>query len=342
MNLVVWGAGAIGGTIGGCLYRAGHEVTLVDREAAHVLAINANGLVVTGPVKAFTAHPPAFTSETIAGQYGVILLCVKAQDTERATHQLLPHLGSDGYVVSVQNGLNELTIAEIVGEKRTLGSFINFDADYMEPGVIRYGGRGAVVLGELDGEITQRLRELHRAFLDFDPKATMTSNIWGYLWAKLAYGAMLFATALTNEPVAKALSATEYQGVFIALVQEVLRVAQAQGIKLAGFDGFDPRAFLPGVKRAITLRSLDEIVSITSRSAQTHSGIWRDLAIRKRRTEVDAILGGVVSRGAQLGIPTPLTTCLIELIHDIEDGKRPQDLSTLDLLKATVAPSKGS
>lgn len=338
MNLLFWGAGAIGGTISGCLFRAGHDVKLVDREAVHVDAINTHGLTIIGPVETFTVRPPAFTPEATKGKYSVILLCVKAQDTQLATEQLLPHLRNDGYVLSVQNGLNELAIAEMIGRERTVGAFINFDADYMEPGVIRYGGRGAVVLGELGGEITPRLRKLHRVLLDFDSEAIITTNIWGYLWGKLAYGAMLFATALTNEPVADVLAATEYRCIFIALAQEVLSVAQAKGIKAEGFNGFNPSAFMPGADSDMASRSLDEIVSITSRSAQTHSGIWRDLTVRKRRTEVDAILGSVVASGAQVGIPTPLTACLVELIHDIEDGKRPQHLSTLDLLKGKITP----
>jgi 2-dehydropantoate 2-reductase len=74
-------------------------------------------------------------------------------------------------VVSLQNGLNELVIAEVVGEARTMGCFVNFGADYLEPGVIHYGGRGAFVLGELDGADTERLRAVHEAVRAFEPNA---------------------------------------------------------------------------------------------------------------------------------------------------------------------------
>ncbi len=151
MHFLIWGAGAIGGTIGAYLARAGHAVVFVDRDAAHVDAINHSGLAITGPIAEFTASAQAFTPATLPGQYGAILLCVKAQDTESALHSLAPHLAADGYVVSVQNGLNELQIADIVGEEHTVGAFVNFGADYLAPGRILYGGRGAVVLGELSG-----------------------------------------------------------------------------------------------------------------------------------------------------------------------------------------------
>lgn len=337
MNLMIWGAGAIGGTIGAYLVRAGHQVTLVDRAQDHVEAIHTLGLRITGPIDEFAVRVPAYTPDAISGEYKTILLCVKGQDTENATQTLLPHLNADGCVVSVQNGLNELVIGQIVGQKRTVGSFINFGADCMEPGVIHFGGRGAVVLGELDGLITERIQELHLTFQDFEKNAIVTSNIWGYLWGKLAYGAMLFATALTHESIADALDSDLYRDLYIALAKEVLSVAKAKGISPESFDGFDPHDFMPGTDRAISRRSLDDMVVFNRRSAKTHSGIWRDLAVRKRRTEVDVLLDPVVTDGAQMGISTPITARLIELIHDIEKGKRSQGLEMLDILKRMIS-----
>ncbi|MCW5853810.1 MAG: 2-dehydropantoate 2-reductase [Anaerolineae bacterium] len=333
MRLLIWGAGAIGGTIGAHLARAGHDVTFVDRAADHVQAMNANGLRITGPMAEYTIQAQAFMPDGLSGEWDTVVLAVKAQDTADATRALAPHLADSGYVVSAQNGLNELVIQRIVGQARTIGCFVNFGADYIQPGVIMFGGRGAVVLGELDGHITPRLRELHHVFQDFEPNAVMTSNIWGYLWGKLAYGAQLFATALTNESIVDCFSDPAYHEVYIALGQEVMRVAQARGVQPEAFNGFDPHAFLPGVDRSVSEQSLRDMVEFNRRSAKTHSGIWRDLAIRKRRTEVDAQLGPIVTLGAEVGVPTPLTARLIELIHDIEAGRRSQSLTTLDELK---------
>jgi 2-dehydropantoate 2-reductase len=215
-----------------------------------------------------------------------------------------------------------------------VGAFVNFGADYLEPGVIHYGGRGAVVVGEIDGRITPRVSEIRAAWLDFDDRAIVTPNIWGYLWGKEAYGAMLFATALTNESIADALAMPSYRELYIALAREPLAVAAARGITPQAFDGFDPAAYLPDAAPDAASRSIDDLVVFNRRSAKTHSGIWRDLAVRKRRTEVDAQLGIVVTLGRAAGVATPLTERLVELIHDIEDGRRPQSLDTLDLLAA--------
>jgi 2-dehydropantoate 2-reductase len=333
MKFLIWGAGAMGGTVGAYLVRAGHDVTFVDRMAEHVDTININGLHITGPLDDFVIRAPAFTPETVTGTFETILLCVKAHDTPQATQALTPHLASDGMVVSIQNGLNERVIANIVRPERVIGAFVNFGADYMEPGVIHRGNRGAVVLGELDGRMTPRLHALHATMLDFDDRAIVTTNIWGYLWGKLAYGAQLFATALTNESIADALALPDYRGLFIALAREVLAVAQALDVTPEGFNGFDPDAFLPDAPLEVSRRSLDDMVTFNRASAKTHSGIWRDLAIRKRRTEVDAQLGPIVALGAEAGVPTPLTARLIELIHAIENGEQPQDIALLALLK---------
>ena len=103
------------------------------------------------------------------------------------------------------------TIAEVVGAERTVGAFVNFGADYLEPGVIHYGGRGAVVVGEIDGRITPRVDGDSRRVARLRRRAIVTPNIWGYLWGKEAYGAMLFATALTNDSIADALAMPAYR-----------------------------------------------------------------------------------------------------------------------------------
>jgi len=239
--------------------------------------------------------------------------------------------------VSAQNGLNELAIADVVGAERTMGAFVNFGADYLEPGVIHYGGRGAVVVGEIDGRNTPRVAAVRQAWSDFDPAALVTPNIWGYLWGKEAYGAMLFATALTNESIADALALSEYRPLYIDLAREILAVASARGVRTESFDGFDPSAYASTAPAGAAEASLDALVAHNRRSAKTHSGIWRDLAVRKRPTEVDAQLGIVATLGAEAGVATPLTARVVELIHEIERGERPQSLETLAALATTAA-----
>jgi 2-dehydropantoate 2-reductase len=332
--ILIWGAGAIGGTVGAYLARAGVPVLFVDRSEEHVAAINDRGLKITGPIEEFQVSAKASLPSQVTGKYKLCFLCVKAHDTPAAIDALAPFVAEDGCVVSLQNGLNEQVIAARIGEQRTVGAFVNFGADYLDPGLVTYAGRGAVVVGELDGKTTPRIKEIHELMKTFDQRAVLTPNIWGYLWSKLAYGALLFATALTNDSIADCLAERRFRPVLIALAREVVTIATAAKIKLEPFDGFDPRAFLPDSGPAAEA-SLDALVTHNRRSAKSHSGIWRDLAVRKRKTEVEAQLGPISVTAEKLGLRAPLTRRTADLIHDIEDGRRPLSWDTLaELAKA--------
>src|SRR5260370_1070494 len=327
---LVWGAGAIGGTRGAFLARAGHDVTLVDTVAEHVAAVNRSGLTISGPIAAFTVRPTAQPPNRLTGSWDTIILATKAHHTETAVRALLPHLTTAGCVVSAQNGLNELAIAAVVGEARTVGAFVNFGADYLEPGSILYGGRGTVMVGEAFGDpsrrVSPRVLAIRDAWRDFDDRAAATANIWGYLWAKEAYGAMLFATALTNESIADGLARPRYRPPYIALAREILAVTLPRGVHPEAFAGFDPAAYLPAAPPGAAEQSLDHLVAHNRKSAKTHSGIWRDLAVRKRPTEVDAQLGIVAALGAEAGVPTPPAAAVVALVPEIQRGARPPRL----------------
>ncbi|MBM3524886.1 MAG: ketopantoate reductase family protein, partial [Alphaproteobacteria bacterium] len=159
--ILIWGAGAIGGTLGAAWVRAGLEVVFVDNVPEHVTAMRDRGLEIEGPVEQFTTAPLcAFLPQELRGTFKRVVLAVKAHHTEGAATALAPHLAADGYVLSAQNGLNELAIAQIVGAERTMGCFVNYGADWIAPGRIMRGNRGAVVVGEIDGSTRPRTRAM--------------------------------------------------------------------------------------------------------------------------------------------------------------------------------------
>ena len=332
-RILVWGAGAVGGTVGAHLKRAGHDVTFVDAVPEHVAAIQDRGLHIHGPVVDFAVRAPALLPEAVTGTWSRVFLCVKAHHTEAACRALSPHLARDGCVLSLQNGLCETVIAGIVGPGRTVGAFVNFGADWTGPGEVLFGNRGAVVLGELDGRMTPRLDALHALMRDFEPDAIVTPDIWAYLWGKLGYGAMLFAQALGDRGIADCLARPELLPVWRALGGEAVAVALAEGVRPRGFNGFDPDAFRPGATRAQAAASVAAMVAFNRPSAKTHSGVWRDLAVRKRRTEVDAQIAPIARIGARHGLPCPTIRKLVALIHEVEEGRRPlSDDNLLELL----------
>src|SRR5438132_1993728 len=253
---IVVGAGAIGGTVGAHLVRRGRSVLFCDADAEHVAAINERGLRIEGPIEEFAVNAPAVRPDQLPDGLGAVLLAVKSQHTADALAAVAPRLAPDGFVVSLQNGINEPLISSAVGEARTVGAFVNFGADYLEPGRIFLGGRGALYVGELDGRHTDRLERLVGDL----PQAKETSNILGFLWAKEAYGAMLFATAVSDLAIADALAEPRYRTLFVRLAQEVLRVAP---VAPEPFDGFDPD-YLD--------RSVDRPVEFNPTSAKPYSG----------------------------------------------------------------------
>ncbi|MGH8165512.1 MAG: ketopantoate reductase family protein, partial [Rhodanobacteraceae bacterium] len=198
--ITIVGAGAIGGTVGAFLSDAGYDITLVDRDAAHVQAINARGLRITGVRGDRVFHPRAIHGDVLRGPLGVTFLCVKGHFTEGAMQQLGPLLASDGYILSLQNGMNEKVIARHVGEQRTVGAFVHFGADLMEPGHIQLGTEQTIFIGELDGRVTPRAESLRDTLSHVMP-AEVTTNIWGFLWGKLVYGAMAFTCSTVDASV---------------------------------------------------------------------------------------------------------------------------------------------
>ena len=336
MKITVWGAGAIGGITGGALTRAGHDVLLVDAHEAHIDALKRDGLFVEDARGNWRVPVKAATPAEVRGPLGLVLLAVKAQATSVALDQIAPHLTAASVVVSVQNGLNEELIAEQIGAERTVGCLVNWAADWIRPGAIQFGGPGRFVVGELDGTLTPRVRELAELLSVVMPCGT-TDNIWGCLWAKTCYAALLFATALTDETVYDVVErAFPTQRMLVLLVAEAMSVADAAGVRLVEFDEYDPALFRKGA--AGDRAAIEAAMATVSRFYRTHTkvktGIWRDLAVRKRKTEVDLQIGTVAAKGRRLGVATPLLDRVVAMIHDLEGGRRTMKWANLDELVA--------
>ncbi|SDR07050.1 ketopantoate reductase [Rhizobiales bacterium GAS113] len=324
-DILVWGAGAIGGTVGAYLKRTGRDVTFVDIAEEHVVAIRdpGRGLVITGPIDTFRVVAPSLRPAEVEGRWKRVFLAVKAHHTEEACRALAPHLAPDGYVLSLQNGLCERIIARLVGPERCVGAFVNFGADWLGAGEIIYANRGAVVLGEIDGRMTPRLASLHEEMKLFESEAITTDRIWSYLWGKLGYGSLLFAQAVGQLGIADCLARPELLPLWRRLAGEAVTVALAEGVEPLGFNGYDPDAFRPGASEEAARASVAAMVAFNRPNAKTHSGVWRDLAVRRRRTEVDVQIAPIAEIGATHGIACPSVEALVAMIHEIEDGKRP-------------------
>lgn len=331
----VVGAGAIGGTLAWHLARAGHPVTVVDADSEHVAAIVRDGIILErGGVRTAQPVAAAYLPDQVSAPLGRVLLAVKAQTTGTAAGWIAGHLAADGYVVSLQNGLNEELIASHVGAERTVGAFVDLFADVLAPGVIGDGGAGAIAIGELDGPVSARVRELAADLGAWGP-VEVTGNVPGYLWAKLGFGAMLTATALADDAMGDLVD--RHRPAAHALAREVFAVAAVEGITLEPFDAFEPSAYADGADPGKSASATDRLVAWLRTQTKTRSGIWRDIAVRRRRTEVPTQYGPVVATAERHGIDVPVLRLLLDQLAEVEADASSMNESRIELLDAAAA-----
>jgi len=310
VSYVVLGCGAIGGTVAAWLARDGHDVLVSDPDPAVVAAVSASGLRVEGPAGSFTVAVPAAAPDDLPPRLdGPVLVAVRAQDMAAAGAHLAGRLDGAGYVVCLRHGLDAGVLTEAVGPGRVAAAWADFDAAELGPGVVRLGDRATLLVGELDGLDTERAGLLASHI----PGAQLTGRILGCLQSGLAQDALLAVTGLGDQPAAEVLGDPRYR----LLLHEVAREALAGApVPPAPAGAFDP-ADLPG--------SLARLAQASLRSANPHSEVYLDLAMRHRPADLPAVLG---ERGG------PLVRRLSELLRAIEQSRRSCSPSNLDLLAA--------
>jgi 2-dehydropantoate 2-reductase len=246
---------------------------------------------------------------------------VKSQHTAAAARAIAPLLADDGSVLSLQNGLNGEAIAQAVGAQRVVLALVDIASDYIEPGVVHYGGRGSIYVGEPDGRVTPRVQDYVTLLKNFDQRIEASDNVLGLLWGKIAYGGLLTATALTNDTMTDVLADQRWHAVMTRIGGEIVRAAQAAGVRPVGVDGFDAAAFAAD-DAARSAASCGAMAEHYRHSAKTRSGIWRDLAVRKRKTEVAIMFAPVLAAARQHGISAATVERLDAMIAEMETGKR--------------------
>lgn len=328
---VIFGAGAIGGSMGAYLARSGFDVLFVDQAVEHVDAINSNGLTIEGIDGEFTVSAPAVLPSELKGPLDVVFLAVKSQHTAAAMEVIAPLLADDGFVVSLQNGINEYTISEYIGADRTIGAFVNWAADYISPGRIKFGGKSNFIIGELNGVLSPRLLTLQKDLQTF-LSAQVTNNIMGYLWSKQVNISVMFATGMTPLSIAEGLEYPDTQDVYTALALEAMQVPEALGVVLEAFDDFDPGLY----RQKRYGDALKKTADHYRHMLKNRTGLYRDLAIRKRPSEIDGTVGHTVIKGEELGLALPCNKRMVELVHEIEKGHRSMGIENVFELKKNL------
>lgn len=329
----VLGVGAIGGSLAAHLLAGSwNELLLIDADPAHVRAINDDGLRVTGTGVDLHVHARAIEPAQLNEPLDVVFLAVKSQHTVAALQALRPWLADDGYVVSVQNGLNIDRIVDSVGADRVIAGFVNWAADYLSPGRIHFGGLSHFVLGEWDGRMSTRLRALGAALAPDFP-AVLTEDILGYLWSKQISIALMFSAGVSHRSIPEAFDSPDLAPLFQRLATEGMSVAAALGVSLKMLDDFDPAAYAAGDCVTAMKRTADHYRSFSKQ----HTGLYRDLAIRKRPTETRGTLGVTIEHAQRLGLDCRAHELAVAMIQQIERGEREVGDDSLFALRDQVA-----
>lgn len=351
--IAIAGTGAVGGTTGAYLRRAGHDVLLVDGWHQNVEAIRRDGLVLKGRDEEFRVEARALHLDDLSrldGPLQTVLLAVKSYDTEWMVRALLPYLAPDGCIVSLQNGVNEERIAALAGAERTVGCVVHLSVGMFEPGVATRYTRSdwlTFTLGELDGRASERTALLAELLGAAGP-VEVTGDIWGALWMKLGINAMnnglTGLTGLTSPGLW-----LDPRG-FSAMVRiggEVVAVCEGLGHRMHPIEPTgSPRPIDPAVLRRAAEgdeEALDDVRAVftetgearRTRGRENISSLLQDV-MKRRRTEIDYLNGHVARRGGELGIATPANALVVELVHRLERGDLARDPANLDEFTATA------
>jgi 2-dehydropantoate 2-reductase len=258
-------------------------------------------------------------------------VAVKTQHTASALDLIAPHLIPDSIVMPLQNGISALWIADRIGQARTIPSSITTNNFYTSPAHLTYNRKGVVHVGESDGRITPRVEEIVNLLASaYD--AAASGNVWGYIWSKMVAGSMTFTTALVDAPMGEILTKSDrHKRMFARIGSETAAVAHARKVRLEPGDDLDPNGLLPDASEVTMLRAVDRFAE---HAMNVYSGVWRDIKVRKRRTEGDTLIGPVIDEGARSGLSMPLNRAMKRLLSEVEDGKRPQAWQNLDELIA--------
>ncbi|MGH8622393.1 MAG: ketopantoate reductase family protein [Burkholderiales bacterium] len=338
-KIAVLGAGAIGSSVSADLTTAGYDITVIDQWPAQVEALKATGIhiqMADGDIKVpiRALHLCDLASANL--EFDIVFLAVKSYDHRWMAEFIKPYLKGDGVLVGVMNGMNDDSIASIVGRTRTVGCCLELSAEIFTPGLVQrnttHQGTWFAV-GELDGLFTPRVKEI-QAILSHVARCDVTGNIYGTKWTKLVANTMTMGPhGLLGLRNGEAVALRGMADIAMSIGRESLAVGAALGYRIEPIFGLraDEFAGSSDENLATTRDALMRHVGSRSRTAPIHDHI------KGRKSEMEFITGLVCRKGRELGIPTPYNDAVLEIDRRINQGEIRMDRSNFDLLKERIA-----
>ena len=332
-RMIVIGTGPIGGIIGGRLARAGHDMTFVDVDREHVAATRENGLQVDVPDGPFNVRINIVYPSEIRGKFDIGFIAVRSNYTPDALHTAMPHLAENGLLVSMQNGINPPLLQDQVGPDRTVGMAIRMGSRKVAPGHLHTTTRGHLYIGHLHGRATPQLESLNK-LLNTVMETEISDNILGVLWSKLTYTCLGYYGSLADESLVTSCAGEASRRTLTEFFGEVVAVGKAVGARWIRLAEYNPPDFHPSNSFDKRLAAVNEFAK--SWKLDDRKGPLRQIQ-QGIKTEVDFTLAYVVREGEKLKIPTPLCRKVLDMIHELETGKRQLSLQNYVDLSARRA-----
>lgn len=334
MRAAIYGAGSLGTILGAYITKNGGQVDLINRNKAHVEALQQRGAQVVGTVN-FTQPVTAYLPEQMEGKYDIIFLMTKQQQNVEVVTRLKEFLAEDGVIVTLQNGIPELQIGEIVGDNRTLGCTVAWGATMKEAGVCELTSQPDSLtfsLGSLTSERNCHFEDV-KALLEMMGEVEVDENFVGTRWSKLLINASFSGmSAVLGCTFGEAAKPKASRRIVQALIKECIDVCAVGGIRIEPVQGKDIVKLLDyksGLKKAVSFF----IIPIAIRKhALLKASMLQDIE-KGKLTEVDAINGVVSAFGRKVGCPTPMNDKVVEIIHRIERGELAPSFDNLKLFE---------
>ena len=342
-RIAIFGAGAMGTVLGALLTKGGLTVDLITRNEAHVKGMRENGatVVCAADDKEINVKVNALFPSEATGKYDVVFLMTKQRHNAEILTGLLPFMHENTVVCTTQNGLPEISVAEIVGKARTYGAATSYGATFIGGGKVALTSKLEAMSMEVGGyENDNSKNGLLKEILSYVGKATgktdfvkTTDNLLGARWSKLAINAafsgLSVVTGMTFWEVAKK---RKTRKIALGVLRECMDVANASDVKLAPMQGHDMEKLLGGrtpFKKFIAYLVLPFAMK---KHKKLVSGMLKDVQ-SGRKCEIDFVDGVVVKEGAKVGVETPLCEKIVEIVHGIENGLYETDYRNADFFE---------
>ncbi len=324
MRIAIFGAGSMGTILGALLTKGGCSVELIDTYHAHVDALNANGAKITGTAY-MTVPVRAKVPEEMEGIYDLVFLMTKQTANAAALRQLLPHLGESSTVCTLQNGVPELSVAEMIGRERTVGGIMMWSAAFEGPGIsslcseLGNDSYPFFEVGEMDGSVTDRIRMVAQV-LSHMGRTMITDNLMGARWFKVMINSTISGmSAALGITFYKALHDEKIKPYSFLVARECGRVCKAAGYRMPDFQGKDP-ADICDFRDEAGMKECERMLTtiIPPENKTGIASMLQDLMKGKTETEIGMINGFVTEQGGKAGVDTPFNNAVVSIVRGIE------------------------